>query len=84
MRRWLAAVLLTYLPMVCLFYAVRLPEWIIISACALWVCAGIIIAFRIGYSICPVCRQYFHVRGMVGSTFSKVCVNCGIRLNSDC
>jgi hypothetical protein len=81
LRRWLAAVLLTYLPMASLCYIFRIPAWIFLTACAIWACVGIMIALRIGFAICPVCRQYFHVRGMEGDAFSKECVNCGIRLN---
>jgi len=83
LHRWLAAVLLTYLPMACLCYALRITAWIFLTAGAIGVCVGIMIALRIGFSICPVCRQYFHVRGMEGNTFSKECVNCGIGLNPD-
>jgi hypothetical protein len=83
LRRWLAVVLLTYLPMGGLFYALRIPAAFFLTACAVWVCVGIMIALRIGFSICPVCRQYFHVRGMAGNTFAKKCVNCGISLNQD-
>jgi hypothetical protein len=83
LRRWLASVLLTYLPMSLLCYIFRIPAWIFLTACAIWVFLGVVIALRIGYSICPVCRQYFHVRGMEGDTFSRECVNCGIRLNQD-
>jgi hypothetical protein len=82
LRSWLAVVLLTYLPMAALCYLFRVPAWIFLTACAIWVCAGIMIALRIGFSVCPVCRQYFHVRGMEGDTFAKECVNCGVRLNS--
>jgi hypothetical protein len=82
LRRWLASILLTYLPMFCLSYIMRIPEWILLSACAFWVCAGITIALRIGFSICPVCRQYFHVRGLEGSTFARECVNCGISIDA--
>jgi hypothetical protein len=81
LRRWLAAILLTYLPMTALFYSLRVSLWLFLAACALWVFAGITIAVKIGLSICPVCRQYFHVRGMEGSTFAKECINCGIRLS---
>jgi hypothetical protein len=80
LRRWLAGVLLTYLPMASLCYIFRIPAWIFLAACAIWACVGIMLALRIGFAICPVCRQYFHVRGMEGDTFTKECVNCGIRL----
>jgi len=83
LRGWLAGILISYFPMVFLFYLLRIPVWIFMTFCAVWVCGGIVIAFMIGFSVCPVCRQYFHVRGMEGSTFAKECLNCGISLKTD-
>ena len=82
LRRWLAWILLTYFPIVFLLYYLQTSLWLFISFCVIWNSTGIVVAFMIGYSECPICREYFHVRGVEGKTFTKVCLNCGIRLNS--
>jgi hypothetical protein len=76
----LAGILVTYVPVVALLYVMRLPEWLIIASAVIWVCAGIFVAFSIGFSRCPACGRYFHVQGMGGSVFVKACMNCGIQL----
>jgi hypothetical protein len=81
LHRLLVGILITYIPVVAGFYVMRLPEWLIIASAVIWVSAGIIVAFAIGFSRCPTCGRYFHVRGTGGGVFVKACVHCGVRLN---
>ncbi len=81
LHRVLAGILLTYLPAVVLLYLMHLPEWLLITTAVVWVCAGIFVAFTIGFARCPACGNYFHVRGMGGNVFVRACVHCGIRLS---
>lgn len=80
-HRLLAGILVTYLPVIVLLYLMRLPEWLVIGAAVVWVCAGIFVAFTIGFTRCPACSNYFHVRGMGGNVFVRACMHCGIRLS---
>jgi hypothetical protein len=80
LHRWLTGILITYLPVVVCLFLMRLPEWLILTGCLAWVCAGSVTAFMIGFSRCPACGQFFHVRGG-GSLFAKKCLHCGIRLH---
>jgi hypothetical protein len=83
LRRWLVWILVAYFPIVFLLYYLQMSFWLFVFFCATWICIGIVVAFMIGFSTCPICRQYFHVRGLEGKTFTKECLNCGIRLNCD-
>ncbi len=80
MHRVLAGILISYLPVVALLYLLRLPEWLIIATAVAWVVAGVGVGFTIGFSRCPACGEYFHVRGTGGSVFVKTCMHCGIGL----
>ena len=45
LHKWLVGILITYLPVVVILFFMRFPEWIILTGCLAWVCAGIVAAF---------------------------------------
>jgi len=80
MHRWMIGILIAYIPVVILLYLLQLPEWLILVSAVGLICLGIVIAFMLGFSRCPDCKQYFHVRGMTGNIFSGKCLHCGITI----
>lgn len=80
LHRVMLGILIGYIPLVFLLYLAQLPEWLIIGAAVVLVCMGMVVAFAIGYSRCPACGQFFHVRGMSGNIFVRKCLHCGLPL----
>jgi hypothetical protein len=79
-RKSLGVIVLGFIPLVYLLYLMELPEWLFFSIGIAWVCLGVIIELIVGFSRCPACRGYFHVRGMAGNIFARKCMNCGVPL----
>ncbi len=80
LRTGLGVIAMAFVPLVYLLYVLELPIKIFMSIGAGWVCLGVIIELIIGFSRCPSCRGYYHVRGMSGNIFARKCMNCGIPL----
>jgi hypothetical protein len=76
----MVGILIAYIPVVVILFMMRLPEWLILVSAVGLICMGIVIAFMLGFSRCPDCKQYFHVRGMTGNIFSGKCLHCGIMI----
>ncbi|KAF0219529.1 MAG: hypothetical protein FD174_1989 [Geobacteraceae bacterium] len=79
-RKSLGVIVLGFIPVVYLLYLLELDEWLFMSLGVAWVCLGVVIELVIGFSRCPACRGYFHVRGMTGNIFARKCMNCGVPL----
>lgn len=76
----LGVVVITFVPVVYLLFLLQLPERVIITTGTAWVCLGVILELFMGFSRCPACRGFFHVRGMSGNIFTRKCMNCGVPL----
>ncbi len=80
LRRSLGVIVITFVPVVYLLLIMDVPERIIMTIGITMVCLGVVIELVIGFSRCPACKNFFHVRGMSGNIFARKCMNCGIPL----
>ncbi|SNB47738.1 hypothetical protein [Geobacter sp. DSM 9736] len=83
MRRLLFFIILAFAPLVYFLTMFDLAEGTVIMSGIIWIAAGIILEFVIGFSRCPACRKHFHVRGMTGNFFTKKCMNCDTSLHGE-
>lgn len=85
LRIALWAIVIAFVPLVYSLMLTNVAEPVIMAVGIAWVCVGVVIELMLGFSRCPACNKYFHVRGMRGNVlvskiFTKKCMNCGIRL----
>ena len=80
LRALFKGILIAFLPVVIAISLIGLPERTVMTIGIVVICVGILVEVVIFFSRCPKCRQYFHVRGMGGSLFTRKCLHCGIQL----
>ena len=80
LHRVMVVIMVGYIPLIFITYLLQLPEWFIICCAVSLIFGGVTVAFRIGYSRCPLCNERYHVRGMSGNIFVRKCMHCGIEL----
>jgi predicted membrane chloride channel (bestrophin family) len=83
LRKLLLVIVIVFAPLVYLMAMEELPLGIVMSVGISWICLGVVIELMIGFSRCPACREYFHVRGMTGNLLARKCMHCGVPLKGE-
>ena len=83
LRRALLVIILVFAPLVYVIAMQNVPMRIVMIVGISWICLGVIIELVLGFTRCPACRGYFHVKGMSGSIFAKKCLHCGVSLKGE-